>query len=136
MPGTLNKYGSLLRLGLCMRPKSLKMLFLFKITIGCVIVCLAVAGTIACQKKNPSDVVLPGRHLSQSQASSLAIAALPPLPVARGFKARYKDGYWEISAVDMIESKDHKSASFGTNSWVLAAKVRDSDRKVEIITNE
>jgi len=119
-----------------MRPKSLKMLFLSKITIQCAIICLPVAGITACQKKNPSDVVLPGRHLSQSHASSLAIAALPPLPVARAFKANYKDGYWEISSVDMIESKDHESASFGTNSWVLAAKVRDSDGKVEIITNE
>jgi hypothetical protein len=113
-----------------MKPKSL---FFFKIATQFLIVCLAAVGIVGCHKKDPSDVILPGRHLSQNQASSLALAAFPSSswPQGEGLITGYKDGIYEILGVPFTR-KDGKPVLIETNRLQVFVRVRDIDGKVEI----
>jgi hypothetical protein len=113
-----------------------KALFHFKITTQCVLVCLVATVAIGCQKKNHSDEVLPGRHMSESHAYSLALAVLPPLNQPRGFMARFTNGVWEITAFPgrLKNGKPVLADGFPTNETVVA-RVRDTDGKVDIVNS-
>ena len=103
------------------------------------ILCLAVAGVIGCKKKQPQYEVLPGRHLSESQV--LDLAALPPSPDKTMYRVDFKDGTWEISLVQLSvwgtssakTNADGRVEITKTNSSQVVARIRDVDKKVEVV---
>lgn len=82
-------------------------------------------------------VVSPARHLSEQQVADIASRALPG--VTR-FSCQFKDGVWDILAVQndvwvssVTTNADGRVIVRSTNAMQLVLRVRDKDGQVELV---
>ncbi len=107
--------------------------------IALLIVGLCTFATIGCKKQqmaDDKDVVLPGRHMSESQVADIAFRELTQ---GSHIQCQFKDGVWEVSEVQqgvwgvssVTTNADGKVFVTSTNATRVVLRVRDADGKVE-----
>ena len=79
--------------------------------------CLAIVGIAGCKKQDPSTKVLPGRHMTESQALSRATQELPPGPAQSVYHVTFTNGIWEVTSI--------------SNNIQHVVTIRDADGKLE-----
>jgi hypothetical protein len=85
-----------------------------------------------------TDIILPGRHLSERQVADIAFRALPQ---SSDYRCEFKDGVWDIlevqknvwGASSRMTNTDGKITIESTIATRLVLRVRDADGKVEPI---
>jgi hypothetical protein len=90
------------------------------------------------QSADDKDIVLPGRHLSESQVADIAFRELPR---RLHLQCEFRDGVWEVSEVkpgvwgvsSVTTNAEGRVLITSTNATRLVLKVRDADGKVEQI---
>jgi hypothetical protein len=102
-----------------------------KQTISLLLACAVALVSTGCTKKHSPDEILPGRHMSESQAIKLAKEALP-LPTSETAKNVYrldfKNGSWEMSLL-----KTDANGQVETTGSQVVVRIQDADGKVEVI---